>query len=424
LPIQLLQDQQTTWTNQSDELTTIDGLLTNLQTAVQSVQSAMDGSSYTASYSTDGVVAASLDDTAQEGVYPIEVQSIGSYASGSTDSDWGTPAANATFNLMVDNTAYAISSTDTSATGVASAINSQYGNMVQATVLNAGSGTTADTRISLQAVALGQQTLDIQDSSGDSLFGSSGQTVAGSQAEYSIPGTGAANILTNSRQVVISPGVTLTLQSAAPDTEVDTTISRPDSTLSTALSSFTTAYNAVATELTNQYGQDGQSSPGVLEGNPILQTISQALSQIGTYGQSSGAVNSLENLGLDLGINGQMKFTALDLAATDIGDSSAVDEFLGNSTSSGFLQAATNALTSLEDPTTGVVKNTESDLQTEITNIGNTISTKQAAVVTMTTNLTNQMAQADALLSTSEQQYSYMTELFQAQQTEEQELAL
>jgi len=415
LPIQLLQDQQTTWTNQSDELTTIDGLLTNLQTAVQNVQQAMDGSSYTASYSTAGVVSASLDDTAQEGVYPIEVQDIGSYAAGSTSSDWGTPAANATFNLVVNGTSNLISTTDTSATGIASAINSQYGNQVQATVINAGSGSTADTRISLQATSLGAQSIDLQTSSGTSLFN---QTVDGSDASYSIPGTGGPDISTNSRQVVISPGVTLTLLSASPGNEVDTTVSRPDSTLSTALSGFANAYNAVATEISNQYGLT-TGTAGVLEGQTILQSISQTLAQIGTYGTSAGAVNSLENLGLDLGINGQMTFTALNLAATDIGDPAAVDAFVGNSATSGFLHAATNALTSLEDPTTGIVKNAESDLQTEIGNIDTTISTKQAAVTTMATNLTNQMAQADALLSTTEQQYDYMNELFQAQQTEE-----
>jgi flagellar hook-associated protein 2 len=419
----LLQDQQNTWTSQSNELTTIDGLLTNLQTAVQGIQQAMDGSSFAASYSTSGIVTASLDDTAQEGVYPIEVQDIGSYASGTTDSDWGTPAAGSTFNLVVGGESYAISSTDTSATGIASAINSQYGNLVQATVLNAGSGTTADTRISLQAVALGTQTLDIQTSSGTSLFGTTGQTVAGSQAEYSVPGTGAASVYTDSRSVTISPGVTLTLQSASPGNEVDTTVSRPDSTLSTAISTFVNAYNAVATEVANQYGPNGQT-PGPLEGNTTLQSIAETLSQIGTYGTSGGDVNSLENLGVDLGINGQMTFTALNLASTDIENSSAVDAFLGNSTTSGFLEAATNAMTSLEDPTTGIVKNAESDLQTQIANIGTTISTKQAAVSTMATNLTNQMAQADALLSTTEQQYDYMNELFQAQQTEEQELAL
>jgi flagellar hook-associated protein 2 len=290
-------------------------------------------------------------------------------------------------------------------------------------VLNVGSGSTADTRISLQAQSLGQQTLDLQTSSGASLFGASGQSVAGSQAEYSIPGTGAAAVYTDSPQVLISPGVTLTLLAASVN-PVDVTVTRPDSTLSTALSSFSDAYNAVVDEVAKQYGPNG-ATPGPLEGNTVLQTISQTLSQISTYSTSSGnAVNNLNDLGLDLDENGDghFTFTSLDLAATDIGNSSAVDAFLGNSTTGGFLMAATNALTSLEDPTVGVVKTTETDLTNQITAIGNTISTKQAQVATMTTNLTNQMAQADAALSDLEQQYNSISELFTAEQTAEQAL--
>ena len=85
---------------------------------------------------------------------------------------------------------------------------------------------------------------------------------------------------------------------------------------------------------------------------------------------------------------------------------------------------ATNALTSLEDPSTGIVKNAETNLQSQITDIGANITTKQNQVTQMTTTLTNQMAQADAMLSTLEQQYDSINQLFQAEQTAEQELTL
>ncbi|HMD70701.1 MAG TPA: flagellar filament capping protein FliD [Bryobacteraceae bacterium] len=412
LPITLLQNQQTTLTDQSKEMSTLDGLLSTLQTSVDSIQSAMDGSSFTADVSDTAVASATLTDGAQEGVYPIEVQDIGSYASGATKSDWGTPASNATFKLVVGGQSYAISSSDTSASGIASAINAQYGNMVQATVLNVGSGSSADTRLSLQAISLGAQTLDLQTSAGASLFT---QNVGGSLAEYSIPGTGAASVTTNSRQVQISPGVTLTMLAANPDEPVDVTVTRPTSTLSTALSSFADAYNAVVDEVAKQRGQNA----GPLQGSTVLQSISQTLSQLSTYSTSTGDVNSLNNLGFELDKNGDghLTFTSMNLAATDIGDASGVDAFLGNSSTGGFLQMATNALSGLEDSTTGIVKNAETDLQTQITDIGNTITTKQAQVTQMTTNLTNQMAQADALLSSLQQQYESINELFQAEQT-------
>ena len=52
----------------------------------------------------------------------------------------------------------------------------------------------------------------------------------------------------------------------------------------------------------------------------------------------------------------------------------------------------------------------------QITNIGNQITTKQNQVDRLQTTLTSQMAAADALISSMEQQYSYLSSMFQAQQ--------
>jgi len=61
-----------------------------------------------------------------------------------------------------------------------------------------------------------------------------------------------------------------------------------------------------------------------------------------------------------------------------------------------------------------------SDLKTQITNIGNQITTKQNQVDQLQTTLTSQMAAADALIASMEQQYSYLSNMFQAQQTADQ----
>ncbi len=64
------------------------------------------------------------------------------------------------------------------------------------------------------------------------------------------------------------------------------------------------------------------------------------------------------------------------------------------------LAAATNAMNNIEAPTTGLLKSTESALQSQITDIGTTIAAKQAQVNLLQTNLEpNQMAKADAIRS-------------------------
>jgi flagellar hook-associated protein 2 len=414
LPIELLQNQQSTLTAQSNEMTTIDQLVGNLQSAVVGIQDAMYGSSYNsqvtdASGNDSSAVSVNLDDSAQEGVYGITVNSLGAYALGETTSNWSDQNTVDTFNLAIGGTTYPISTTDTTAAGVAAAINQQEGSLVQATVVNLS---PTDTRIALQATSLGQQSLDLQSSDGTSLFD---QSIPGSQAEYTVPG--GSPVYTNSRSVEVSPGVTLTMQ-ATTTAPLNITVSRSDTALGDAMSSFASAYNAVIDEINAQHGQ----SAGPLQGNPILTTITNTLRQISLYTASYGSVSSIYNLGLELNANGNMNghltFNSYTLAGADIQNSSDVTSFLGSSDGSGFLQFASNLINDLEAPSTGLLKNAESDVQTQISDLGTTISTKQDQVSQLQTNLTNQMSQADALIAETEQQFSYMNEMFQAQQLE------
>ena len=416
LPIQELTNQQTDLQDQYNEMTTIGGLVSNLQSAVAQIQTATDGSSYSASVTdslgnASSAVSAELDDNAEQGVYSMTVNNLGAYASGFTSSNWAPPNSSASYNLVVGAQSYAIQSSDNSATGIASAINQQYGDMVTATVVNLS---PTDTRIALQAISLGHQSLGLQTSGGANLFN---QTVQGAQAEYTV--TGGAPVFTNSRSVQISPGVTLNMQ-ATTSSPINVTVTQSESALSNALSAFVTAYNAVANEVTTQHGQ----SAGPLQGNPILQTISNTLNQIGVYSASTGSVNSLYNLGLELNansnMNGNLTFNPFTLAGADIRSPNDVNAFLGSSASSGFLQMATELLADLNDPTTGTLTSAGKNLQTEITSIGTTISNKQTQVSQLQTNLTNQMAQADALIAETEQQFTYMNEMLQAEQAQAQ----
>jgi flagellar capping protein FliD len=105
----------------------------------------------------------------------------------------------------------------------------------------------------------------------------------------------------------------------------------------------------------------------------------------------------------------------------DISNSAGVAVFFGSATGGGFLKAATNALNNLENTTTGLLKNAETDWKSQITNVGTQISTKQTQVDQMQTQLTSQMAAADAAIASMEQQYSYLSQMFAAQQTASQQ---
>jgi len=414
LPVTELTNQESALQSQSTELSSIDTDLTALQTAIQGVDTAVGGS-YQAQVSNTDLISASAGAGALAGTYSIEVDSAGAYASSLSASNWPgtTTDPGGTYSLVIDNTPYTIQSTDGSASSVAAAINSQYGDQVQATVVNVGSATSPDQRISLQDTTLGAHTLDIQDSNSDSL---QTQGPAGSQASYIVDGSGNT-VTSDSPSVTIATGLTVNLLSADVGNPATITVSGTDDALTQALTSFTSAYNKVVADVQSQRGQ----SAGPLQGQSILSEITQVIDNLATYvSPTDSAVNGLASLGLNLGENGQLTFNTQKLDGAYNSSSGAVSSFLGSATGGGWLESATNALTDLVDPTVGLVTNEENNLQTRTTAISDQITAKNDQITTLKTNLTQQMAAADTLISTMEQQDTFLTQMLQAEQIDSQ----
>jgi flagellar hook-associated protein 2 len=437
------------------------------------------------------------------------------YAVSQSASTWDSSGTASTYTLAVDGADYTISPTDNSAASVAAAINAVSGNPVTATVVDVGTGDTPDERIQLQSNTAGVSTVDLLDSSGNSLqqqetpvaagssvsqtastwdptadpsgnptqytltVGSTTQTFSatdnsaesvaaainalsgspvqanvidvgtasqpdyriqlidntgsgdapqlsrstpfnlqtqgtppGSLASYEIANSGKT-VTSDSQTVTIAAGTTLTLTGTG---STNVTVTQSASTLNTALSGFSDAYNAAVSELAKQYGQSG----GVLQGQSIVYQLSQALDQMSTYYSSASGSIGMADLGFTLNDDGTLTYSPLNMMSTDLSNAAGVISFLGSATGGGFLEAATNAMNNIEAPTTGLLKSTEAATQSEITNIGNTITTKQAQVQQLQTSLTSQMEQADASIAVMEQQYSYLTSVYQAQQTADQ----
>ena len=78
---------------------------------------------------------------------------------------------------------------------------------------------------------------------------------------------------------------------------------------------------------------------------------------------------------------------------------------------------ATDSLNSVEDSVTGILPTWSASVQDQITNITQTIADQQARVDEMTQQMTDQISAADALIATMEQQYNYLSGMFQAMQT-------
>ena len=356
---------------------------------------------------TDGPMNGSTTlDLQRTGSASLQTQQIPvtSLSAASWDATADAAGSRSTYNLVIGSSTYSFTPADNSAASVAAAINSLYGSHVHASIVDLETGGSPDYRIALQGPA---GAYDIQKTSVTSF---QKEQTAGALAAYEINSSGVMNT-SATRNITVSNGVTATLVGTSGN-PVGITVTRSTGALNTALSGFADAYNAAVTELGTQRGQ----TTGALQGQSIVNQLSNLLSSISTY-SSSGQFSGLASLGLDLGTNGQITYNALTLMSADLTSSTGVTAFLGSATGGGFLKSATDALTSVEDPTTGLLKTLETDMKSQITDLGTTISTKQAAVDAMQLQMQNQMAAADALIASMEQQYSYLSGLFQAQQT-------
>jgi flagellar hook-associated protein 2 len=409
LPMQQLQSEVTTLQSQQSALASLGSSFDSLQTALQGIATATSGS-VSASSSDTSVVTASAQSTTLPGTYSIQVTDDGSStttvsnagATAVTDPSSENISSSSSFTLTVNGVASQISLTDNSLDGLATAINDSNAG-VSATIVNLGTNSSPDYRLALSSTELGPDTIQLNDGTSDLL-----STVqAGTDTQYTVNGNTTV-LSSNSDQVTLAPGLTATLVGANPTETVNITVAASQGNLSSALSSFATAYNAAVTAVAGQVGQSG----GALAGQSLVYELQNALSKIAQFTGASGAVQSLSDLGLTLGSDGNLTFDSSQFSSQS---ASGIQQFLGGLTSGGFLQSVNNTLNTFTDTTTGTLADEYNNVGTQITNDQNEISTDQDRVNLIQANLSQQLSQADAAIAVLQQQNTFYTNLFQTE---------
>jgi len=287
---------------------------------------------------------------------------------------------------------------------------------VQAVMVNLGTQSTPDYRLALQGSQWGDLPIQLTavDGSNQGQTLLTPQTPAGAEATYQL--NGSADIQSNTPKVTISPGVTATLLAAGTTT---ITVQTSTTALSNAFASLATAYNTAKTELNKNHGQNAQA----LEGQSIILELSDALHNVANYTTGNSGISSLTSLGFSFDQSGVLSFDPTAFATATTGQTAQLAAFLGSSTTGGFLQAATNVMTGLEDPTSGIMTGSLNSLASQITAENNDITDQQDKISQLQTNLTNQMSQADATIATMEQQFLSMQTLFTDMQQDQTQIA-
>jgi flagellar hook-associated protein 2 len=393
--------------SQGNELATLETHFTALQAAISSLDQANNGGSLTASVSNNVVATAAVDSAAiiAGGTYTVNVINAGSPTTTVSDSGLPTVAdpsatsisSSSVYTLTVGSSTFTVNPAANTLISLTQAINSA-GAGVNATLVNIGSPTAPDYRLTLQSTALGSVTLQLYDGTRD-LFSN---PVAGAPATYQVNGQPSTPISSDTSVVTLAPGLTADLLSKGATT---ITVASDPSSAANAISSFVTAYNSAISELNNNRGNTG----GALTGNSIVFSLEQSLRDLAGSSGGSGAVQNLTDLGVTFDQSGELSFDQAQFSGISASNPSAVAAFLGTASGSGFLNTATNILNGLTDPTSGLFQASESILLQHITSDNQQITDKQAQIATMQNQLTAQMSAADALIASLQSQSTYFT---------------
>jgi flagellar hook-associated protein 2 len=414
LPLNQLTANLSDLQSQGNELATLETHFTALQAAIRNLDLANNGGSLAATVSNNVVATATVDSAAiiAGGTYTLNVTNPGSPTTTVSDSlltpvaDPSTTSISSSshFTLTVGSSVFTINPTANTLISLTQAINSS-GAGVNATLVNIGSPTAPDYRLTLQSTALGNVTLQLNDGTRD-LFSN---PVAGAPATYQVNGQPSTPISSGTSFVTLAPGLTVDLLAKGLTT---ITVASNPSSASNAISAFVTAYNAAISELNNNRGNTG----GALTGNSIVLSLEQTLRNLAGTSGGGGAVQNLAGLGVTFDQSGELSFDPAQFSGVSASNPSAVAAFLGTASGSGFLNTATNVLTGLTDPSSGLFQASESILLQHITSDNQQIADKQSQITTMQNQLTAQMSAADALIASLQSQASFFASYFTAEQ--------
>jgi flagellar hook-associated protein 2 len=419
--ITTLQNQQSALQTQASDLTSINTDLNSLATSVQALTDPLGAfSALTANSSLPAVVTATANSSATAGNYTMVVSGLASagtvysapLADSTTTSVLPSGASSGELQLQVGGSTgstYNIQITagqNDTLTNLASYINQQstannWG--VTATVLNDASGArlaiTSNATGSTGALAITQNTT--LDSNGNPTGTATNLTfetpVGGTNATFTvngIPFSSTSNTVTSA-----IPGVTLNLVSAYSG-EAQISVTPDTSAITSAVSSFVSAYNQVVTDINNQFAYSSSTgSQGPLGSDVGLENLQSSLLADATYavsGNSAGYTN-LASLGINMQNDGTLSIDSQTLASAIASNPSAVQSFFQNATS-GFATNFNTDLTNLTNPTSGPLNIDLTQNQAEQNDLSNQISEFQQQLATQKQNLIQEFSAVNASL--------------------------
>lgn len=401
-----LQSQDTVFTQIGSDLSTLASDLQQLTDPTGSLLQ-KDGSSSDNSV----VTITNAGTSAVAGSHSIVVTQLAQTASSVSDVIGGADAT-LSGTLTINGQDLTIDSSDDTLTSLVAKINSgDYG--VNASVITDTSGSRLSL-VSTTSGSAGSVDASWTDGSGNAINFTS---QAGQDAQLTVDGVSVTSA-TNTVSTVI-PGITFQLLSTNTSSNpVQLQIVNDTSAAGNAISQFVTDYNAVMKDLNTQEGNDSSGNPEPLFGNPTIAMLQEQLQAAVTSIQSSGNITSLAQLGITMNVDGT-------LGADDNGDA------LNSALSDNFQDVVNlfqpgNGFTSLGDTLTSVLNNlgtsnsnsvlslAESENTSQEQQLNANITKEEATITAQQTSLTNELNEANFLLTEIPQQIQNINEIYSA----------
>ena len=415
LPLKQLQNTESDLLQRKTQLSSFGDSVTSLSSTFTALANSVSTSGIQASSSDSTIVTATASGAPNQASYTINsITSLATTASETSSSGFADSAASkvsstGSLKLVVGAKSYNInlSNSQNNLVGLRDAINS-LGTGATASILTTGTGAKPN-YVSISANTNGHTVLQLFDDptgANTNLLTSANQ---GSDAVFQLNGITVDRQSNLVNDVVGGVSFTLKAKSATP---VTLTLATSRSALSSALGSFVSNYNGLASQVNGQVGK----TAGLLAGDHIVIETAGLLRQIAGYqGTGSPAANSIQSLA-DLGVTfdaqGQASFDATKLNNLNDAQLSSAFGFIG-STSKGFASLGAK-LQQLSDPVTGLIKAQQDSYDRSDQGLKNQISTLQDRITVMQKATQLRLQQMDALLGSLQSQQQVITASIQS----------
>jgi flagellar hook-associated protein 2 len=386
----------------------------------------------TVSSSSTSVLSASNDGTALAGEYKITVRSLASPEIITSDID--TSAFTSTNDLISNSTTASISilgnpitPTTYTVAGIVEAINSANISGVSATIINRGTSTEPDYQIRIVNTTGIDANISLSSTGNvDDFDFAFEEPTPAETGKFTIDGVknevGALVEFERSSNTItdLIPGLTINLVGTGDST---ITVAQDNSALSSKISAFVTAFNALDKSLKDISSYDATAKKGAaLYGDSTINSLRREIRSIitSTLGVDSTSYNRLSQVGVSFKSDGTLSLTSTTLNTAISANFNKVASLFsgtGDSTDSSTSQGFAYQLNTLLTTATGIdglITNRKSSLQSEIRRLQARADQEQLRLADLQQMYQRQYTALDRTVASLNSMSSYLTNQFDA----------